>query len=459
MPGVLDTIAGYIWGGGGEGQAAAMAPLTEAEGRDLPVVPHYDYAVLSEHVYGDGTSRPLPKGWRVFLHCEALNLNREGYEGVAYMHAEKRHVVIAQRGTIDAAGLRAGIWVYFDEPTVQFSLAEQFSKAVRLKLNLHSPDEHFTISYTGHSLGGVLATCRAVAEQTFGVVFETPGCKSFVEKVMHPFRYDEADVITYLRPPNTINTLKPQVGFVIQLPPCDYVPVAKAEAEENVQRKIAQMLPTQLSIPKNMAEFVGKKLLERSVPELYSYLSQMEPVVRELFDQTQQVHSIHNIVPLFEDERGYCSEPGNSEVVSLWPNHIMQFFEFHSTRKNLDDCRTDEPHLRTAYEALLAKIYSTRKRNRFEIPHTWLSAEARKLISWWTLLPPRQRASAALPLSTLDRRVLSSCWPGRDCVKCRGLTAFQLKQYLFVVAHRPAVQDMLSRISVPKDVDLVNSKL
>ncbi|KAJ9468577.1 hypothetical protein DIPPA_30340 [Diplonema papillatum] len=47
--------------------------LTEEEVGKPPIVPHYDYAAMSEHVYGDGT--PVPKGWRILLDC----LNREGY--------------------------------------------------------------------------------------------------------------------------------------------------------------------------------------------------------------------------------------------------------------------------------------------------------------------------------------------------------------------------------------------
>ncbi|KAJ9468576.1 hypothetical protein DIPPA_30373 [Diplonema papillatum] len=422
--------------------------LTEEEVGKLPIVPHYDYAAMSEHVYGDGT--PVPKGWRILLDCSEVNLNREGYWGTAYIHTEMKHVVIAERGTIDAAGLRAGIWVYFDEPTIQFALAEQFSKIVRLKLSLRfGSDDHFTVSYTGHSLGGVLATCRAVAEQTFGVAFETPGCKGFVEKVMHPFRFDDADVIVYLRPPNTINSLKPQVGLVVQLPPKEYTPVASAEIEENVQRKIAQMLPS-FSFP-NVSEFMGKKILERSVPELYDYIARLEPVIRELFDRTQQEHSIHNVRPLFEDTEGNYSEP-ECEIVDRWPSHLMQFFEYHSTRKSLEDVKPSEPHLRAAYDSLIDKIYSTKKYDGKTLPVTWLDTSSRHLIAWWHGLPAQARLAAGAPLTQLDRKVLGSTTLDSNGAfvtvknKASRFTAFQLKQYLFIATQRVALRDFLSRL-------------
>eukprot|EP00754_Rhynchopus_humris_P023357 Rhum_TRINITY_DN14830_c0_g1::Rhum_TRINITY_DN14830_c0_g1_i4::g.120920::m.120920 len=436
------------WSGGVH---AEDEELSEDDVRSLRVVPHYDYAVMCEHVYGDGTSRPLPKGWAVYMNCSDLSLNREGFGAAAYINTELQHVVIAKRGTIDAAGLRAGIWVYFDEPTIQFTLAEQFSKVVRLKLDLEEKSD-YTVSYTGHSLGGVLATCRAVAEQTFAIVFETPGCRGFVERTMYPFKYDDADIIVYLRPPNTINTLKPQVGHVVQLPPQEIVQVAASEADENAQKKIAQMLPSlpsTLSPFPNVAEFMGKKILERSVPELYDYLSRLEPVVRDLFNETQQVHSIHNIVPLFEDARGCCCEPEGSDIALVWPTHLMQFFEYNSSQKSLEDVRPDEPHLRSAYEELQRKIYQTRKRNKHEIPLTWLKEDDVKLISFWESLSPNEKRSASLPFTSLDRRVLNACWIGRENVKCKVISAFQMKQYLFILKRRHNVRDFVSRLPPP----------
>eukprot|EP01064_Diplonema_japonicum_P013343 TRINITY_DN20887_c0_g1_i1.p1 TRINITY_DN20887_c0_g1~~TRINITY_DN20887_c0_g1_i1.p1 ORF type:complete len:469 (+),score=44.13 TRINITY_DN20887_c0_g1_i1:41-1408(+) len=425
-----------------------IVPLTEEESWALPIVAHYDYALMAEHVYGD-TGRSLPKGWDIFMDCSEVHLNREGFHATAYINTNKQHIVIAERGTIDAAGLRAGIWVYFDEPTIQFMLSEQFSKIVRLKMALQHKTE-FTVSYTGHSLGGVLATCRAVAEHTFGVVFETPGCQGFVERIMHPFRFDHPDVIIYVRPPNTINSLKTQVGHVVQLPPKEYQPIANAEAEENIQKKIAQMLPS-LSFP-SVGEFMGKKILERSVPELYDYVSKIEPYVRDLFDETQQVHSIHNIVPLFEDEKGCYCEP-ESENVLVWPSHLMQFAEYHSALRGLEETSEGEPHLKAAYESLLAKIYATKKRNRYEIQASWLDPESLKLLGWWCELPKQVRSSGTLPvaLSHLDKRVLCSAKLSRETVLATGCTAFQLKQYLFILSRKPAVRSFIATIPTPSE--------
>eukprot|EP01060_Flectonema_neradi_P013634 TRINITY_DN20361_c0_g1_i1.p1 TRINITY_DN20361_c0_g1~~TRINITY_DN20361_c0_g1_i1.p1 ORF type:complete len:457 (+),score=46.80 TRINITY_DN20361_c0_g1_i1:104-1474(+) len=439
-------------------------PLSKAEVDQLPVVPHYVYACLSEHVYGDALGRSLPKGWEVFMTCSEVHLDREGYGGTAYYNESLHHIIIAQRGTIDAAGLRAGVWVYFDEPTIQFTLSAEFSKVVRLKANLAHPLQPVTISYTGHSLGGVLATCRAIAEQTYGIVFETPGCKGFVERITHPFRYDEADVIVYVRPPNTINSLKPQVGYLVQLPPQDYVRTNREIASESAQKKIAQMLPT-LQLP-DVTGFLGKKIIERSVPELYDYLSKVEPVVRDIFDQTQQFHSIHNIVPLYENAEGAYCEP-ECELVDKWPTHLMQFFEYFSVQQSLEKVTDEQPHLRAAYEELLKKIYFTKKRDDHHIPIAWISEDSRELLGLWE---NRNESSKSRDpnlkmllerLSLRDKRVLASCTIDRDVLKTSGhLTSFQVKQYLFLLVRKPPIADILSLMSYSKaTTDDVKSKL
>ena len=438
-------------------------PLTKSEVEHLPVVPHYVYACLSEHVYGDAMGRALPKGWEVFISCDEVHLDREGYGGTAYYNEELHHIVIAQRGTIDAAGLRAGVWVYFDEPTIQFTLSAEFSKVVRLKANLVHPMSDVTISYTGHSLGGVLATCRAIAEQTYGIVFETPGCKGFVERITHPFRYNDADVIVYVRPPNTINSLKPQVGYIVQLPPQGYIPTDKEIASESAQKKIAQMLPT-LQLP-DVTGFLGKKIIERSVPELYEYLSKVEPVVREIFDQTQQFHSIHNIVPLYENSDGAYCEP-DCELVDRWPTHLMQFFEYFSAQQSLEKIADDQPHLRVAYEELLRKIYVTKKRDDHHLPIAWVNDDSRELLQLWESRnnPTANRdphlKTLIQRLSLTDKRVLASCIVDRDVLKTSGfITSFQVKQYLFLLTRRPPIADVLSLMSFNKVGDDLKSKL
>lgn len=173
----------------------------------------------SHDVPGEVASSPsvnpsrLPKGWTVFLHCNEVELERDGFCAIAYIRPEVKQCIIAFRGTANTLGLRAGIWMFFEELSIQFFLAKQFSKVVREKLildfgmageegtvcgitqvsegsrsgaALESPWVEFPagyqLSYTGHSLGAILASVRAVDEDVPAITFESPGCHALIQR-------------------------------------------------------------------------------------------------------------------------------------------------------------------------------------------------------------------------------------------------------------------------------------
>ncbi|CCW59691.1 unnamed protein product [Phytomonas sp. EM1] len=200
-------------------EEATKRPTLSAE--DIPslhIVPHVIYATLSAHVYNDVQHiTPLPDGWEVFRTCASYNLDREGFFAIAYLHYSHRRCIIAERGTSEVLGLRAGVWVYFEKPTIQFYLAEQFSKQVSVDLSMVYDDDRWHISYTGHSLGAVIAAHRAVEEKTFAITFESPGAQEFISKISRHHTID-SNIVTYLRGPNPINTLRPQCGYLLMIP-------------------------------------------------------------------------------------------------------------------------------------------------------------------------------------------------------------------------------------------------
>ncbi|KPI83381.1 hypothetical protein ABL78_7580 [Leptomonas seymouri] len=204
---------------------ASRPKLEPHEVASLLLPSHGTYAALAAHVYGAGAPDTaiqvvLPDGWEILLQCSALHLDCEGYFAVAYIHRRSHHCIIAQRGTSEVLGLRAGVWMYFEQPTIQFFLAEQFSKAVRHTLaNMDGGcSGEWFLTYTGHSLGAVIAACRAVEEWTLAVTFESPGARAFIEKILDSSDGVDVCTVNYLRAPNPINTLKPHCGYCIVIP-------------------------------------------------------------------------------------------------------------------------------------------------------------------------------------------------------------------------------------------------
>lgn len=427
--------------------------VTKEEVALLPLVPHVVYASLCEHVYNEPDRRPLPDGWRVLMTCEEVQLNREGYYATAYVNDHLRHCIIAERGTSDALGIRAGIWAYFEEPTIQFALAEKFSKLVRLRLGMMRGNSEttkmfatstggFAVSYAGHSLGAVLAACRACAEHTFAVTFESPGCKAFVEKTMYPFKAEDVDIVTYLRPPNAINTLKPQCGYLMQLPGQMGINL-KPTAQQTKAGFFTFALP-------NPQDYLRSKLLEKSIPELQEYLGKIEPILRELLEHTQQMHSISSIVDSFANS----PEPA-TDVILVWPSHLMQFIEVFNTTKAMEDVANQSSHVYSAYESLLHRLYLTAKRPVHKLPLRILNSASRRLVRLWYALPATQLR--AIPLSPIECKVLNTTSIEGSNLISDVLTALQMKQFLSLVTARTDVQNAFDGIDF--DTQSVSSKL
>lgn len=543
---------------------ASRPKLEPHEVAALRLTSHGTYAALAAHVYGAGAPDTaiqvaLPDGWEVLLQCSTLHLDREGYFAVAYVHRRSRHCVVAQRGTSEVLGLRAGVWMYFEQPTIQFFLAEQFSRAVRHTLATmeggRGGSEWF-LTYTGHSLGAIIATCRAVEEGTLAVTFESPGGRAFIEKTLETAAEMDARAVNYLRAPNPINTLKPHCGYGIVIPtqqvrlPSGTLflapslppppPVAdEAEEKEVLRGGVVQsrggaagvkkgastpqtatlaspvessggvnssVVPAASGVgrsasaaaspasthptphaagkvggssgsgekgggpavtvsgddaadsgkqnsavktgavpatgssstaPKNpsrwrLPSFRPQQYLRgyvfsgvgMGIPELQQYVSKVEPMIREMLEHTQQVHSIHSMRVHFEHE----DEPGDEEVVVRWPEHLLQFMEFYNTFRALEDPENQEAHVREAYRGMMRRLYSTEPRRRDCIPVRYVDHTSQLVVRLWWSMDAAQRK--LWPLSFLDHKALNMIQIKDGYLCSYVLSALQAKQYL-----------------------------
>ncbi|KAH9599175.1 hypothetical protein LSM04_008646 [Trypanosoma melophagium] len=409
--------------------------LTPGDISSLYIVSHQIYALLALHVYGHPNTPPLPSAWTVLLTAKELNLDKEGYYAVAYINKEFRHCIIAQRGTTNALGMRTGVWTYFDERTIQFSLAQQFSKQVRsyLSVTLGETPEWF-VSYTGHSLGAVLAACRAVEEQTYAITFESPGCRKFIEKTMSPLKAEDADIITYLRTPNPINTLRPHCGYIVEIP---YEAGEKNPLQPQVVSTSMLRLP---SIPTPQEFIRGKLPRVVGIPDIQLYVGKIEPLLREMLEDTQQVHAMIGILNHFKES----DEPPNEAVVLRWPSNIMQFLEYYNAKKALEDPLNQQVNISAAYESLVRDLYLTAERPHNSLPLRFLNKHSVKLLRLWSR--DDSVLLGKLPLTLIDRKVLNNTTIEDGCMCTSVLSAFQTKQYLSILVFRPSIRKVLDQL-------------
>ena len=203
----------------------------------------YEYALLSAHVYQDGT-KELPKKFESLVAYEekekslgdhignflndldidkVVELSQEeekdgligylaikavasgGYYGQAYLDRSTDQLVIAHRGTDnlintfaegDDTGKKFGTRLLdmvrdLDDdyeifsgkiPREQFREAQAFTKKARKTYRAQFNKEPQVV-HTGHSLGAVLAELCAAADDTQAITFESPGTAPLIEEL------------------------------------------------------------------------------------------------------------------------------------------------------------------------------------------------------------------------------------------------------------------------------------
>ncbi|CBH10144.1 hypothetical protein, conserved [Trypanosoma brucei gambiense DAL972] len=414
---------------------SSLSKLTPDEVPSLPLVSHYVYALLSLHVYGIADAPPLPKPWNLHLTAAELGLDKDGYFAASYINEELRHCIIAHRGTADALSLRSGVWYYFNERTILFSLAQQFSKQVRIHLSATKGEGEgeWFISYTGHSLGAVLAACRAVEDRAPAITFESPGCKLFIENTLYQHKADDGDIITYLREPNPINTLRPHCGYIVQLHPIqDDAVAAQAGAAVASKPRLAAIFNAQEAV---------RGLFQRAagIPDIQHYLGKIEPLIREMVEHTQQAHSMSSVLRHFKE-----NEEPLAYAVLRWPENALQFMEFYNAKKVLEVRENTQQNLVAAYESLIRTMYVVVEHPKNSLPLRYLSKDALKLLRLWSRESPSKLAR--MPFTEMDHKVLNTIIIEDGCMRTSVLTAFQAKQYISLIVFKPEIRQVLDRL-------------
>jgi hypothetical protein len=220
------------------------------------------------------------EGWEILY---APNSNGDddasGYYGLLFYNEAQRHAVISNRGTSDLApyitaviwpmvlkrfavsalsvlgGPSIGNWAQFivdnnltnpleplpldglnDFQIVLNKIPVQFSSSVQqfIAISVHLLREKkypITLSYTGHSLGGLLgqlslawANCAKPPElsgyiSTRAVVFDSPGARDFIERDICKCANPPLDITVFVGVPNLVNTYGVHIGRLVSTYP------------------------------------------------------------------------------------------------------------------------------------------------------------------------------------------------------------------------------------------------
>ncbi|MES2677561.1 MAG: cadherin-like domain-containing protein [Pseudomonadota bacterium] len=181
-----------------------------------------DYAIFSKFVYHNSTVF-LPSGWEIYRTSDSENTNVDGYSGQAYINRSTGEIVIAHRGTegfLSTDLFVADLQLALDQiPTQYTNDLTQFVSQVKAQMTLEGLNLN-NISYTGHSLGGVLAQLSAIEDFKNGstgakaVVFDSPGvtlgmANEILNYSLNPNLASRINISNYMTSPNLVNTTNP----------------------------------------------------------------------------------------------------------------------------------------------------------------------------------------------------------------------------------------------------------
>ena len=191
----------------------------------------YEYAVLSEYVYsnikkGEVIKIKLGEEWE----WEVIDTRngKNNYFGAIYKNNKRRQLVLAHIGTQSLGNILEDFQVMVLKLiSPQQEEANKYTKeAIELAKN-----EGFRLSFTGHSLGALLAELSVYwchnqywSFDVNAVTFESPGSKDIIDKRLLPnlnnnIDQEMLDIVEYLSYPNLINTWGYHIGTVYQVYP------------------------------------------------------------------------------------------------------------------------------------------------------------------------------------------------------------------------------------------------
>lgn len=247
IPDNTDTVASWT-----QTDIDQFSPYTSWEHRvtvqQWGVTP-YIYALLSRAVYEPGGGQP-PASWSILTTTDEYELSLDGYFAAAYVN-QQGQMVIAQRGTDGLDDIGNNFLISLEAVPAQVLYAGIFIDECLEEYIARFPqqDPKMATTFTGHSLGAVIAEVVAHEFQLPAVTFDSPGSRQIIiDKTVNgkPLVPNNSLVTTYQSGPNYINRVNAHVGTIHRI----FVPY-ELSSTENTSLAILQ----QHSIDNIVAQF------------------------------------------------------------------------------------------------------------------------------------------------------------------------------------------------------------
>jgi len=160
----------------------------------------FEAAAFSLHVYRDSDQPPLPEGWSLLMDCPTAH-QLDGYFGAVYAQCidtedQIYDVVIAHRGTSNFPDFIEDLELFISQkvPAQFLASAVPFVLEAIAFLDQKYGRIHYSITFTGHSLGASMAElcvaqwCNPDELTTMGLTFESPGSKPLIMQLIQQGR-------------------------------------------------------------------------------------------------------------------------------------------------------------------------------------------------------------------------------------------------------------------------------
>lgn len=206
-----------------QGQAANVQGLPI---QGINKVSHYDCLHLSEVVYEKDPRYCNLKDWRCL---DVTPDNGNAYKGAAYINKNTKQIIIAHCGTRFhlAANIKSDFDIFLKKIPNGFNIAKEFASKISNIQQREYAD--YTVTHTGHSLGGVHAQLCAYIDNSNAVTFDNPGCKEIIESYSNLLGKEQQPIkqhfIEYLSAPHCINSCGSHIGKIYRV----YVPHVNLE--------------------------------------------------------------------------------------------------------------------------------------------------------------------------------------------------------------------------------------